>query len=37
MKRIGALASVALVLAGCGSSPGTLTVGPARTFRLEHR
>jgi hypothetical protein len=34
MKRIGALAGVALVLAGCGSSPGTLTVGPARTFRL---
>jgi hypothetical protein len=25
---------VALVLAGCGSSPGTLTVGAARTFKL---
>ena len=34
MKRTSALAVVALVLAGCGSSSGTLTVGPARTFRL---
>jgi hypothetical protein len=34
MKRTSALAGVALVLAGCGSSAGTLTVGPARTFRL---
>jgi hypothetical protein len=31
---VSALAGVALVLAGCGSSSGTLTVGPARTFRL---
>jgi hypothetical protein len=34
MKRTSALAGVALVLAGCGSSAGTLTIGPARTFRL---
>jgi hypothetical protein len=33
MKRAGALA-VALLLAGCGSSAGTLTIGPARTFKL---
>ncbi|MGZ8706462.1 MAG: hypothetical protein ACXW0R_03665, partial [Gaiellaceae bacterium] len=31
---MGALAGVALLLAGCGSSAGTLTIGPARTFRL---
>jgi hypothetical protein len=34
MRRASALAGVALVLAGCGSSPGTLTVGAARTFKL---
>lgn len=34
MKRACALAGLALLLAGCGSSTGTLTVGPARTFRL---
>jgi hypothetical protein len=34
MKRAGALAGLVLLLAGCGSSAGTLTVGPARTFRL---
>src|SRR6476646_9283670 len=34
MKRTSALAGVALVLAGCGSSAGTLTVGAARTYRL---
>ena len=34
MKRVGALACVAFVLAGCGSSAGTLTVGAARTFKL---
>jgi len=34
MKRMIALAGVALVLAGCSSSAGTLTVGAARTFKL---
>ena len=34
MKRVGVLASLALLLAGCASSSGTLTVGAARTFRL---
>ena len=34
MKRVGVLAGLALLLAGCGSSSGTLTVGAARTFRL---
>ena len=34
MKRAGVLAGLALLLAGCGSSAGTLTVGPARTFKL---
>jgi hypothetical protein len=34
MKRAGALAGMALLLAACGSSSGTLTIGPARTFRL---
>jgi hypothetical protein len=34
MKRVGALAGLALLLAGCGSSAGTLTIGAARTFKL---
>jgi len=34
MRRVGVLAGLALLLAGCGSSSGTLTVGAARTFRL---
>jgi hypothetical protein len=34
MKRAGALAGMALLLAGCGSSTSTLTIGPARTFKL---
>jgi hypothetical protein len=34
MKRWIALAGVSFLLAGCGSSAGTLTVGAARTFRL---
>ena len=34
MKRAGVLACMALLLAGCGSSTGSLTIGPARTFRL---
>jgi len=34
MTRAGALAGLALLLAGCGSSTGTLTIGPARTFTL---
>ena len=34
MKRAGVLAGLALVLAGCGSSAGTLTIGAARTYKL---
>src|SRR2546425_10093897 len=34
MKRAGVLACMALLLAGCGSSAGTLTIGAARTFKL---
>jgi hypothetical protein len=34
MKRVGVFAGLALLLAGCGSSSDTLTVGPARTFKL---
>ena len=34
MKRAGVLAGLVMLLAGCGSSSGTLTVGAARTFKL---
>jgi hypothetical protein len=34
MKRLVALAGVSFLLAGCGSSAETLTIGPARTFKL---